>query len=218
MTTISETRRSEVACPRWRGNPRQYQIRAQALYSEHHARVILPWSWTTTTCGHDDCLNPRHMRLHQPRRIAYAEGVCVYCGDPAGTMDHLLPEPSTGKALRGMVAVVPACGNCNSRINDFPSPNIGDRRRRAQLSIERGYRNLLARPIKTAAEMRQLGHAMRTVAVKNNHLTEHVLLRLAWPHDPFYDLRAFQKSGIDDPVTLGLCDELATPLRPEYAA
>lgn len=42
---------------------------------------------------------------------------------------------------------------------------------------------------------------------------------VAWPGDDvFYDVRAWQKSGIPDPVALGLCNLEAHPLRPEYAA
>lgn len=206
------------AHPQWKGNPRQYQLRAQKLYSEHYNRGLLPWTWITLSCDFDWCLNPRHMRIHQPKIIAYRRGVCVYCGEGASGVDHLLPEPWTGKGVRHMVAVVPACASCNSRINDFPSPNIAERRRKAQVSIERKFKHLLLRPTKEAADLMELGHAMRSIAYKNNLLAERVRARLGWPLDPYYDLRAFQKSGIEDPMSLGLCDLESTPLRPEYAA
>lgn len=203
--------------PRWLGNPRQYQLEAQRLYALDHDHAIPPWSWITTDCDVDQCLDTGCMVLHQPRTIRYPYGVCAYCGDGAGTKDHLLPRPLTGDALRQLVAVVPACGNCNSRIGDLPSPNVSERRRKAQLSIERTCRNLLLRPIKTEEDLRLLGPGLRTVAVKNNRLAAAAKERLGWPSDPFYDLRAFQRSGIEDPVALGLCDATATPLRPEYA-
>ena len=206
-----------TAHPLWQGNPRQYQLRAQDAYATHHDRVILPWSWITTDCGETACLNPECMTVHQPRTIAYPLGVCVYCGNPGGTKDHLLPEPSTGATLRRLVAVVPACGDCNNRIGDHPSANVAERRRVAQLSIERTSKRLLLSPHKTTADLLELGPLLRTVAVKNNKRRALIKLRLSWPDDPFYDLRAFQKSGIDDPAAMGLCDAIATPLRPEYA-
>lgn len=95
--------------------------------------------------------------------------------------------------------------------------SVSERRRRAQLSIERSNKNLLLRPVKTEDDLALLGPGLRTVAVKNNRLAAAVKDRLGWPSDPFYDLRAFQRSGIEDPVALGLCDAIATPLRPEYA-
>lgn len=200
----------------WTGRPVHYQERARLAFSIHYDRQVLPWAWITSRCDVAMCLRPECMAVHAPKRIAYPDGVCVYCGDPAGTMDHLLPRPATGDALRGQVALVPSCGNCNSRICDFPSPNIGDRRRRAQLSIERGYRLLLASPHKDAEYLRHIGPALKSVAIKNNAKRVWVKLRLSWPDDPFYDLRAFQQSGVEDPVAIGMCDRIATPLRDEY--
>lgn len=205
-----------VAHMRWRGNPRQYQIEAQRAWSIHHDRDVRPWSWITTTCEISQCLDPECMTVHAPIHIRYPVGTCVYCGEGCGGVDHLLPEPRTGQAERALVARVPACANCNARIGDHPSPSVAERRRVAQLSIEKAGRRLLVRPHRTEEDMVDLGYAMRTVARKNNLEAERVRARLAWPIDPFYDLRAFQSSGIHDPESLGLCDALATPLRPEY--
>jgi hypothetical protein len=202
--------------PRWHGNPRQYQLEAQQRFAIHHDRSVLPWSWITTHCEVDQCLDPTCMTVHSPIRIAYRPDVCVYCGEGCGGVDHLLPEPWTGAAMRHLVAVVPACANCNSRIGDFPSPNVAKRRQRAQLSIEHAHKRLLLRPYRDAAAMDGLGYAMRTVAEQNNLKADRVKARLGWPLDPYYDLRAFQKSGIEGPVSLGLCDVEAKPLRDEY--
>jgi len=118
----------------------------------------------------------------------------------------------TGLALRHIVLTVPACGNCNSRINDFPSPNVSDRRRKAQESILRSGKKLLERPYKSGHELRELGPLLRSVAIKNNAKTDELRARLQWPDDPFFDVRAFQKAGIEDPVSLGMCDEFAKGL------
>lgn len=211
------TGRHGARSPRWRGNPRQYQIEAQRIYALHRDKAVLPWSWVTTDCEVEQCLDPECMTVRAAKRIAYPRDICVYCGEPGYGKDHLLPEPNSGAALRHLVAVVPACRHCNAIINDFPSPNVAERRRRAQLSVERKNARLLASPHKTPADLRDLGPAMRSVAVKNNTKRERVKARLSWPHDPFYDLRAFQQSGIEDPESLGLCDALSRPLRPEYA-
>lgn len=205
--------------PRWLGHPSGYQAAAQRAFAIHYDRSIAPWSWVTTECEFSgDCLEPTCMTVRKPRWIKYPAGVCVYCGNPAGSRDHLLPKNITGLALRGSVPVVPACGNCNSRINDYPSASVAERRRKAQVSIERSNRRLLLSPHKTNRDLMELGPTLRSVAIRNNHKRESIRLRLAWPEDPYYDLRAFQLSGVDDPVGLGLCDAFAKPLRPEYAA
>lgn len=203
--------------PRWRGNPRQYQLEAQRLWSLDHGHGLKPWSWVRTICEVNYCLDTSCMVIHSPVRIDYPRFTCVYCGEGCDGVDHLLPEPWTGDALRHLVAVVPACGNCNARIGDHPSPNVAERRQRAQLSIERANKNLLLRPIKTDRDLADLGHSMRSVALANNEKTERIRARLAWPIDPHYDLRAFQRSGIDDPESLGLCEIVSRSLRPEYS-
>jgi len=215
---IEVKRFHEARSPRWLGNPRQYQSEAQRLYALDTQRAVLPWSWITTDCDMPMCLDTECMTIHAPRAIRYPDGVCCYCGSVAGTKDHLLPKPSTGLTLRVLVAVVPACGNCNSRIGDHPSPNVAERRRRAQLSLERSEKRLLTAAHKTPEMLAEMGPQLRSVAIKNNRKREVVKMRLSWPEDPFYDIRAFQLSGIDDPVALNLCDPLATPLRPEMAA
>jgi hypothetical protein len=59
-------------------------------------------------------------------------------------------------------------------------------------------------PDKTPEDLADLGPSLRSVAVKNNNTRAWVRGRLAWPTDPDYDLRAFQRSGIEDPIGLGL--------------
>lgn len=202
--------------PRWSGNPRQYQIEAQTRWCVKNDRGLLPWAWITTECEVDQCLDTSCMVVHQPVRLGYRRGTCVYCGEGSTGVDHLLPAPWTGATQRHMVAVVPACANCNQRIGDELSPNVSVRRKRAQLSIERHNKQLLLRPAKTLDDLCELGPLLRSVAETNNAKAERVRARLAWPIDPYYDLRAFQKVGIEDPISLGLCDLESTPLRPEY--
>lgn len=203
--------------PRWRGNPRQYQLEAQARYASHVDRGVLPWSWVTTECEVHQCLDPECMTLHAAKRIEYPADICVYCGEAGYTRDHLLPRPLTGDAVRAMVVVVPACGTCNSAISDLPSANVAERRRKAQTSLERKNGRLLLSRHKTWDDMQEMGYALRSVSERNNVKRLRVKARLSWPIDPYYDLRAFQRSGIEDPESAGLCDAIATPLRPEYA-
>lgn len=202
--------------PRWRGNPRQYQIEAQRKFAIERERGVLPWSWVSTNCDVEQCLDVDCMTLRTATKIAYPTNICTYCGEPGWTRDHLLPEPMTGGTLRHLVAVVPACGGCNSRIGDLPSANVAERRQVSQLRIEQKHKRLLLVPQKTDAELLELSHTMRSVAVKNNIKRLRIKAQLGWPIDPNYDLRAFTRSGIEDPESLGLCDRISKPLREEY--
>jgi hypothetical protein len=109
---------------------------------------------------------------------------------------------------------VPSCGQCNTAINDMPDAHVGRRRQKAQLSIQRKNKQLLDRPHKDESELRLLGPHLRSVAVKNNNRAKAVRLRLAWPEDPYYDLKAFQRAGIDDPVGMDLCEHMSTSTKP----
>lgn len=45
---------------------------------------------------------------------------CVYCGEPATTLDHVIPVAAGG--TNDDNNLVPACGNCNSSKADRNSP------------------------------------------------------------------------------------------------
>jgi 5-methylcytosine-specific restriction endonuclease McrA len=190
--------------PRWLGDPRQYQREAQLSYAAFTGRPVLPWSWVTTSCDLTDCLDPECMTAHAPTHIDYPAGICTYCGMPSGTRDHLIPRAISGETGRSLIAVVPACADCNSRIGDSYAVSVTERRAIAHAALRRKHRRVLSVPDKTEADLAELGPSLRSVAVKNNNTRAWIRDRLAWPFDPNYDLRAFQRSGIEDPTALGL--------------
>lgn len=168
MTTTHVQRVHEARSPRWLGDPRQYQREAQIRYAEATRRRVRPWSWVTTDCELDNCLDPECMTVHAPTHIDYPAGICTYCGMPSGTRDHLMPRGASGETVRRLIAVVPACADCNSRINDAYAISVTERRAIAHASLRRKYRQLLASPDKTPDDLRELGPTLRSVAVKNN--------------------------------------------------
>ena len=89
----------------WPSTPiaRFYQPEARRVFMIANDRDLMPWAWILTTCKTDGCLNAQHMVVHAPTRIQYPAGVCVFCGMPAGTKDHLLPRGKTGEARRVLV-------------------------------------------------------------------------------------------------------------------
>ena len=182
-----------------------YQADARLAFERAADRDLQPHAWIRTTCERR-CLNPAHLIVHQPIFINYPPGVCVYCGFPAGTKDHLVPRPWTGETRRNSVAVVPACGDCNSRIGDRHSVNIDDRRRGAQASLRKRHRMILEAPEWTDEQLAEFGPTLRGHIESKAREREAIKSRLSWPDDPFYDLRAWQKSGVDDPVALGVID------------
>lgn len=191
--------------PKWPGSRNQYQRRAQDEWLNHHPEcVYLPWAWVSTSCGVDMCMNVDCMEIHRPVKIAYPPGVCVYCGDPAGTMDHLLPRTWTSTSARRSVAVVPACAQCNSTLSDIFEPSVYKRREYVQARYAKRWAKRLAVADPTKEDLARMGYVLRDAAIRGIAQRERLRLRLAWPEDPFYDKRAFEKSGIEDPETLGV--------------
>ena len=191
-----------------------YQAMARREFETHADLTIDPLTWIITSCG-NRCLNPQHMLVHQPVRIAYPAGVCVYCGLPAGTKDHLIPKTWTGEARRHRVAVVPACAECNSAIGDRHGFGVHERRGVAHDHLRRKHRRVLAAPDWTQADLDELGPGLRSSVEAAQGRKHAARARLAWPEDPFYDIRAWQQSGIEDPVAIGAC---ASPVPAAMAA
>jgi len=114
-----------------------------------------------TSCpGCSECLTDRpreregRYRLVRANRIArdvrdrmrHHPKVCTYCGDIADHEDHLLPETWTGIGTRHAVLTVPACADCNTRIGDYPEPDIDKRCAIVAESVKRKHARLLSRP------------------------------------------------------------------------
>lgn len=116
------------------------------------------------------------------------------------------PRNWSGDAHRIVVAVVPACNNCNTLINDTHAVSITERRNIAHFRIRRANRQLLKGRDWSKGDLDELGPRLRGFVVEQQAKKRSLLTRLEWPLDPFYDLRAFQKSGIPDPVAIGMLD------------
>lgn len=194
-------------CIPFDGRPVSYQ--AAALHAHYVETGMLPnsWSWVTTTCG-TACLKPGHMQITAPKKLGYAANVCIYCGRPGYTEDHLLPRRWSGDASRTFVVTVPSCGTCNSVINDTMTWSITERRILCHYRLRRKYRKALS-VIEFGPEgLAQFEGALRAEVIAGMERKAEVEAMLRWPeHDPGYDLRACQKAGIEDPYASGLLVE-----------
>lgn len=166
------------------GNADDYQILGRRLVTPKPG----PGYSIQPSCGYESCID--HVDLVPPIRPAYPAGVCVYCGFPATTRDHVLPKSWTGLAERTRVVTVPACVECNSSINDSFAPTIAERRRIAHASIRRRYSRYFSVVMVGASDLALMGYAMRSAAVARMNTHVAVMGRLAWPLDPLYDVRA----------------------------
>jgi hypothetical protein len=197
-------------CAPFQGRPVSYQAEAaRVLFAV--GRTVQSWHWLSSTCDEPMCLQVDHLVARQPLKLAYPYGVCIYCGMPGRTRDHLLPVTSTGRAARRFVATVPACGQCNSIIGDRGSANITVRRRLAHDGIRRRHAANLATRDWSPEELAEFGPGLLPHILEAMDRKLETLSRLAWPHDPSFDLRALELSGIEDPYATGILGDSDMP-------
>lgn len=196
----------DLRCFPWTGRPTEFQHEARLVMEDRLAGNREPaWVYIVPTCDTKLCLQEYHLRMMRLRRIEYPAYVCTYCGMTANTKDHLLPVTMTGEAARRFVATVPACVECNSAISDRVGPSIIERRKEAHRHIRKANRRLLeAAKLWTPKELAELGPNLRRRIEASLAKRELVEMRLEWPIDSDYDLRAFQRSGFDELTMLEL--------------
>lgn len=179
---------------------RDYQLQARESvqgFTGEHVPPLHRFAWT---CETNWCLTVEHLEEHQPKRLNYPSNVCIYCGLPGYTKDHLVPRPWSGDAERKFVATVPACGECNSMIGDTVAPTIRERREIAHQRIERKYRKFLNMP---EHDLSEYGPSLRAFLEQSLRTRDYIRERLAWPSDPFYDARALETSDLEcDPYAV----------------
>jgi len=189
-------------CIPWDGRPRDWQEAARDQL-EAIIGTLLPWQRVATSCGTYHCCQRLHLRSISARQINYPKYVCIYCGLPGYTKDHLLPVTVTGGAARDWVAVVPACGQCNSIIGERIGHRVGERRDFVHECLRRKNKKMLDKGKLTEADLAEFGPNLRSLIQAMEDKRDVLLQRLAWP-EPGYDERAFVKTGIEDPYGLDL--------------
>ena len=177
---------------------RKYQEQARGLLAHEGGRHIPALVRVVWRCDTAWCLTPSHLDQVEPVRLSYPYGVCVYCGQPGSTRDHILPRAWTGEASRQFTVTVPSCGECNSLIGESVADTIAERREIAQGRIRKKYHRILSHYEYTPAEIDEFGPGLRESVIRGLADKAHISARLEWPTDPFYDARAFDKSGVYD--------------------
>lgn len=94
--------------------------------------------------------------------VTATSALCVYCGWDADSLDHLLPRTWTGEAARAFAPKVPACRDCNIRINDAFAPTLAERRQIVWDSLSRKYKKLLRVASWSDDELEELGPRLRS--------------------------------------------------------
>lgn len=124
----------------------------------------------------------------KPRTLADVATIpCTYCGLPADTRDHVIPQAARGSVppewLLACPDTVPACRECNSLANDrIVVRSVDEKRDEIHELLRRRYRKLLAKPDWDSTALRTMGPAMRRQIRATLHRRDVLLQRLAWPY------------------------------------
>ena len=100
---------------------------------------------------------------------------CYYCGDPATTIDHVVPQsllrrlealgdPLVTASLvsRSRIMEVDCCRDCNCRLGNRYHATIGERREALKALLRKKHYRLLSGPLWTASEIYELGPGLQT--------------------------------------------------------
>lgn len=190
-------------CVQWEHGEARYQAAAHRSI-ELDGRVVPQYAWILPKCGNSLCIESTHLEIQTAVRLAYPSGVCIYCGRSGWTKDHMYPRDWTGDARRRFTVTVPACGTCNSLIGDTLTWSITERRAVCKLRMRRKFAKHLRIRDWTAEEIEEFEGRLRDEVIRGLEAKKTIMAMLAFPSDPHYDLRALQKSGIENPYLMGI--------------
>jgi hypothetical protein len=118
---------------------------------------------------------------------------CHYCGMPADTIDHVVPQVVLGAASlstdpdvrtyflrKHRVLTVDACRECNVLISSKYLPTLADRKTYLKARLRTKNRRLLAMPAWSPSELAQLSERLRNLVIVRQLQKEQIQRRLAW--------------------------------------
>lgn len=138
---------------------------------------------------------------------------CVYCGEPAEHIDHVLPvrysnwRDGLTPEERAQLVTVPSCAECNQLAGSRAFRSLIEKRDYIRDRIRRRYAKVLNGPVWTADETAELGDGLRSY-VEGKQARRHLTVwRLS--HDGIPADVASACPIADEPMPCGLCSELA---------
>lgn len=138
---------------------------------------------------------------------------CVYCGDAATELDHVVPrvfrrmmEAIDAKYVRTVPDTVPACGECNSIGGGRVFPTFTAKREFIRGRLRAKYAHDLAAPSWADHELERLGSTMRMYVDGGIARQDHIRRRLSWRGAPF-ERHTESKSEPRDNCVCVVCEQ-----------
>lgn len=122
--------------------------------------------------------------LYWPMESELGAHVCVYCGERAWSVDHMIPLShvaavhAVGMALPANLWIVPACEECNSLAADYVFQTFEERRDHVRASMRRKYASFIRMPEWSSWEISQLAGSTKIDVRNSNKGRERLMRRL----------------------------------------
>lgn len=129
----------------------------------------------------------------QPDLHTISPMVCYYCGEPAESTDHVVPqailkslrilddeEVTRELVRRNRILMVDCCLDCNSRLGAIYSSNLEARRQVLKYKLRRKYRRLLAMPDWDDSDLGRLGPGLQEFVLIRLVKRDRIRRRLAY--------------------------------------
>lgn len=129
-----------------------------------------------------------HLYLYEE---PFGAGVCVYCGDSATTVDHIIPLsyiaslgdvlPENRRSLQRGLKTVPACRDCNNRLHSFVGFSITEKRKELRRRLRTRFAKLIGEYDWEDSELEKMGHSLSSYIRSQEMRRRHLLARLHFP-------------------------------------
>ena len=116
---------------------------------------------------------------------------CIYCGNTAHTLDHVLPlsvaaakdlsHPAAQRAVKFGLRLVPSCLECNLLAGARPFYSILEKRKYIQKRLAKKYRRWLRHIVWTDDEMQEMGRCLRDQVAQAMQNRKVIEMRVNWP-------------------------------------
>lgn len=119
---------------------------------------------------------------------------CVYCGDQATCVDHIIPRSFQTEKLRGRYRqlrssqdknLVPACNECNILAGNRVFDSFNDKKEFIRTRLRVRYADVLGLPYWSESELKELSSRMSGYVKRQIAQKEILEMRLAYEKDPW---------------------------------
>lgn len=102
---------------------------------------------------------------------------CTYCGEPADSLDHVIPQSMSDNRRYDKKVCVPCCRDCNSTLGAVPFTTVGTRAAYLNGKYKTRFKRVLDYPDWDEDELAEMGYNMRK-QIKQGQLAKATAIRI----------------------------------------